>query len=66
MTQPLQPEWRSSDPLCDLVDRKSADIVILRPSIKGGHYDAGMGYCEMKHGWHVHAFFGEESLLITT
>ena len=54
------PEWRSTNPLDDLVDRKRANIVILRPALTGGHYIAGMGYCEMKHGWHVALSFAGE------
>ncbi len=60
MTQPAQPEWRSSDPLHDLMDRKRANIVILRPSATGHGYDAGTAYCEMKHGWHISADFAGE------
>ena len=59
------PMWHSTDPLHDLVGRKRANIIILRPSLTGHHYDAGTGYCEMKHGWHVAtSFTGEESRII--
>jgi hypothetical protein len=59
MTQPAQPEWRNTNPLHDLVDRKRATIVILRPSLKG-HYEATVGYCEMKHGWSISIDFSGE------
>jgi hypothetical protein len=59
-TQPIPPEWRNSDPRIDFVDLKRVDIVILRPSLKGkGLWDAGMGYCEMKHGWSITTTFDE-------
>jgi hypothetical protein len=65
MSQPAQPEWRNTNPLHDLVDRKAAIIVILRPALEGHHYDAGTGYCEMKHGWSVHlSFLGEPGRII--
>jgi hypothetical protein len=60
--QPPVPEWRSSDPRNDLVDRKRASIVILRPSLTG-HHDAGTGHCEMKHGWHI-SFTGEPGRIL--
>jgi hypothetical protein len=66
MTQPAQPEWRNSDPLSDLVDRKRANIVILRPDVHGDRMEAGIGICEMKHGWHVTVMFGAERRVIET
>lgn len=57
------PEWRSTDPRHDLVDRKWARIVILRPHPNGRGWEAGTGHVEMKHGWHVSTSFAEKPMV---
>lgn len=56
-------EWRSSDPRNDLINRKWASIVILRPHPNGQGWDAGTGHVEMKHGWHVATSFAEKPMV---
>jgi hypothetical protein len=52
------PVWKTTDPRSELIDRKYAAIVILRPHPKGrGKLEAGTGHAEMKHGWHVSTSF---------
>lgn len=44
--------WRNTDPRYSI--NKRADIVIIRPSIKGnGQLEAGMGYVDTKDSWSI-------------
>lgn len=51
--------WYSTDPRVELIDRKRADLVLLRPSSSGFGWEAGMGQAEMKHGWVIFTSFKE-------
>lgn len=57
-------EWKNTDPRHDLVGRKWASIIILRPHPQGGpRWDAGTGHVEMKHGWHISTSFEERRMI---
>ena len=62
--QPTTPEWRNSDPRLDFIDRKRVSIIILRPHHSGGHFEAGTGQAEMKHGWSILTSFENHSAVL--
>jgi len=54
--------WRNTDPR--YLINKSADIVIIRPSIKGhGLLEAGIGYVSTKESWSIWTPFENYKLI---
>ena len=57
-------DWKSSDPLVELIGMKRADIIILRPHQSGVRWwDTGTGQVEMKHGWSIFTTFENRRVL---
>ncbi len=56
--------WKNIDPREDLEGRNWASIVILRPNPQGWRQmEAGVGYVEMKYGWHILTSFSDHPMI---
>lgn len=52
-------DWLNTDPRHVLIDRKHAEIVILRPNQDGAKWTAGTAHVEVKHGWYIRTSFAD-------
>lgn len=59
--------WQNTDPRSVLINRGSANIIIVRPPQHGGRtWEAGFGTVEMKHGWFISTSFDTPTSYVET